>query len=473
MPSELQAQPSAIPFEIFSPNFLTGIETSRVGNDGVLRFNVEGLGTDVVRWDSSGFTWNNNNDVLPMNFKGTAEDYLLYIDPANDSVGVGTNNTTFLFQQIGGGPFTSNPRALFKVGDAANDTGFVLQAWSDTASKAGLVEFLRARANETVPQQFDTVGGFRAGVWDGAKYLGSTGLFFSLDQNAATDYAPIALDFRAGDGFSVSTVILKGSSAGNAGIRTGTPIAEITMEGNVVSNYSAVAKNFRHAGNSLANLFLVDGTNGYVQVGGASAGSVARFGQTAIDFNRLNGDIDYRIRTTSYSKFFWIDAGLNVAGFGSTFGTEWLRISANAVTINETGDALTVFRIESDLEQNLFKSDPANNRIGFSLSTPTSTNHFNKSFARSAVSKTTTYTLTEDDYRVFGDASGGDFTLTLPTAVGITGREYNIINIGATGNVTIDGDGTETISGSTTLTLTAQWQSVVITSDGSNWIRCS
>ena len=63
-------------------------------------------------------------------------------------------------------------------------------------------------------------------------------------------------------------------------------------------------------------------------------------------------------------------------------------------------------------------------------------------------------------------------TVTLPTAVGITGRQYNIIN-SWTATVTIDPYSTQTISGDTTLDLTSQWDSVVIVSDGTNRIRCS
>ena len=62
--------------------------------------------------------------------------------------------------------------------------------------------------------------------------------------------------------------------------------------------------------------------------------------------------------------------------------------------------------------------------------------------------------------------------ITLPTAVGITGRLYNIIRSG-TANVHIAPTGSETISGDTSLTLTNQWDSVVLVADGTNWVRCS
>lgn len=66
----------------------------------------------------------------------------------------------------------------------------------------------------------------------------------------------------------------------------------------------------------------------------------------------------------------------------------------------------------------------------------------------------------------------GAATVTLPSAAGLIGREINIIRTG-TGLVTIATTGAETISGDTFLDLTTQWDSVVMVSDSSNWIRSS
>ena len=59
-------------------------------------------------------------------------------------------------------------------------------------------------------------------------------------------------------------------------------------------------------------------------------------------------------------------------------------------------------------------------------------------------------------------------TVTLPTAVGITGRQY-IIKLTAAGVATIDGNGTETIDGNLTVNI-AQWDALKIVSNGTNWI---
>lgn len=85
--------------------------------------------------------------------------------------------------------------------------------------------------------------------------------------------------------------------------------------------------------------------------------------------------------------------------------------------------------------------------------------------------KTTTYTLTATDHIIAADGTSAAFTVTLPTAVGITGKEYIITKIDASANaITIDGNGSETIDGQTTYSLITQWDSIIIRSNGANWI---
>jgi hypothetical protein len=87
---------------------------------------------------------------------------------------------------------------------------------------------------------------------------------------------------------------------------------------------------------------------------------------------------------------------------------------------------------------------------------------------------TTAYTLTGSDHVVLADATSAAFTVTLPTAVGFSGR-YTIDAI-STGNniVTLATTSSQTIDGSSTTTLGTQasgayWSSVDLISDGSNW----
>jgi hypothetical protein len=83
--------------------------------------------------------------------------------------------------------------------------------------------------------------------------------------------------------------------------------------------------------------------------------------------------------------------------------------------------------------------------------------------------KTGNYTLTASDEVV---TCNGTFTVTLPTAVGATGKQYVIRNI-ATTTVTIARTSSQTIDGcSGTITLAGKGALVVV-SDGANWLVVS
>ena len=61
-------------------------------------------------------------------------------------------------------------------------------------------------------------------------------------------------------------------------------------------------------------------------------------------------------------------------------------------------------------------------------------------------------------------------TATLPTALGIAGRQYTIKKVDSgIGLVVLDADSAQTIDGALTYTLYAQYDSVTIVSDGANW----
>jgi hypothetical protein len=104
-------------------------------------------------------------------------------------------------------------------------------------------------------------------------------------------------------------------------------------------------------------------------------------------------------------------------------------------------------------------------------SAPSSRVVINGSFSVPLSSKTSAYTATTDDHTILCNATTAAFTITLPTAVGISGRVYVIKKVDASVNaITVDGNGTETIDGSLTYSLNSQWQSVTIQSDGTNWV---
>lgn len=84
----------------------------------------------------------------------------------------------------------------------------------------------------------------------------------------------------------------------------------------------------------------------------------------------------------------------------------------------------------------------------------------------------TSYSVTDDDFLILADATGGAITLNLPPAALVLYHVFIIKRLNSGVNsVTIDGDGAETIDGALTFVLSNQYDSINIISDGTAyWI---
>lgn len=72
---------------------------------------------------------------------------------------------------------------------------------------------------------------------------------------------------------------------------------------------------------------------------------------------------------------------------------------------------------------------------------------------------------------ILADATSGAITINLPPVADASGFVYFIKKADSGGNaVTIDGDDSETIDGSTTLALSAAWSTATIVCDGTQWL---
>jgi hypothetical protein len=82
--------------------------------------------------------------------------------------------------------------------------------------------------------------------------------------------------------------------------------------------------------------------------------------------------------------------------------------------------------------------------------------------------KTSNYTVTSSDGLLTGDSSGGAFQFTLPAVSSNSGKVYYFKKIDSSTNaITIARAGSDTIDGATSITLTAQYESTVLISNGS------
>lgn len=84
---------------------------------------------------------------------------------------------------------------------------------------------------------------------------------------------------------------------------------------------------------------------------------------------------------------------------------------------------------------------------------------------------TATDTLTNNDYVVFATV-GANATINLPAVASVQpGRPYTVVKNDAAFTVTLDGSGSETINGATTLVLASgAYHGAEIVSTGTAWI---
>ena len=109
--------------------------------------------------------------------------------------------------------------------------------------------------------------------------------------------------------------------------------------------------------------------------------------------------------------------------------------------------------------------------IGINATSPNSTLQVGGSFSTNLTTQTNTnYSVLTTDYFILVSTGSTNRTITLPTAVGCTGRTYVIKKIDSgSGDVIIATTSLQTIDGVTTQTIEFQWTAINVVSNGSNW----
>lgn len=156
------------------------------------------------------------------------------------------------------------------------------------------------------------------------------------------------------------------------------------------------------------------------------------------------------------SSLRWVVGANNTAEAGANVGSDFGFIRYNDAGV-PLGFPLVMLR--------------ASGYSGFNTATPHSQVQVAGSLATAYVVKAAAYTITVADSFVACDATAGAFTVTLPTASGIAGREYTIKRVNAGVNaVTVDGAGAELIDAAATYVLAAEWATIVVVSNGFRWL---
>jgi hypothetical protein len=251
---------------------------------------------------------------------------------------------------------------------------------------------------------------------------------FEGDTNTEIDFED---DYIALEAAGNAVLVVSGSQVG---IGTTTPTETLTINGVEGQNNETFIK------------FTEDGSD-----------------RALIGVNLANNILIENLFSNKHIVFKASDAGVSREG---------LRLDGAVpeVVVNQTSDSLVNFRVESDKNTHMLYVDGGNDRVAINTSTPNSGFHVNTSVAFAGKAITQNYTATASDHMIFVNAGQSSITLSLPTAVGIAGRQYIIKRVDGNGQnqVTVDPNGSQTIEGAVTKSIENQ-NSIVIVSDNSNW----
>jgi len=146
-----------------------------------------------------------------------------------------------------------------------------------------------------------------------------------------------------------------------------------------------------------------------------------------------------------------------------------LQVNANTETINAiTTASKNITDFDAQIPLVLTSEIPvANSGADEKITAQQIIDEASKSY--NVASKVTDYQSLVDDF-ILSSASTVEITITLPTAVGNIGKEVNVKRIDSTIYDTIvDTLNSETIDGNLTQSITKQYTTMTVISDGANW----
>ena len=336
---------------------------------------------------------------------------------------------------------------------------------NDTSGRRGLHYIYKTRGSNTTPTSVangELLGDYRMAGFDGTTLIDGIGIAGTVDNTVSTGVMPSAMQFMTTSTNALAER-MRITSKGNVGIGTTTPVAQL----HVSTNGQALNSIFASA--SLVDAILYSGTKRLVHKMVVSNDTALV--RPLINFQKTRGSNTSPTSVTNGTNLGSISASA-YDGTSLINGTDITSIVNGTVSTGVVPSDMVFSTTATNTLTERMRINSTGN-VGIGTSSPTSTLNVSGSFALAYVAKTGTYTATANDYLV--DCTSGTFTVTLPTAVGITGRIYEIVNSGA-GTITVATTSSQTFvnvtATPTTLSLiTALAKSVRVMSNGANWIQ--
>ena len=258
---------------------------------------------------------------------------------------------------------------------------------------------------------------------------------------------------------------------------TGTAVSGLTTGANVATALGVAL-------NAASGLVSKD-TNSNISVNNVNAATTTRVLGSAVSLTSASSFVQV-ITGGSGTQFINLPDATTLpvgAAFlinNNSTGTVQIRNNSSTALYNFTagGAGLVTLKTNStaDGTWDIYSYLPSNVTWGTANLTATSTVASFSAVSTSGLSagyvaKTAAYTATSTDYTIAASASGGAFSVTLPTSVGITGKVYVVKKMDSTANVvTVATTSSQTIDGATTRALSLQYDGITVQADGANWI---
>lgn len=289
-------------------------------------------------------------------------------------------------------------------------------------------------------------------------------------------YNSVGSDFFTVSSQNQQVLIGTPSSVGSSGLTVypKTSVKNLVLRQNTTGATSFV--DFNNAGDTTVSRIDSDGSfdivttnnsNAWLNIGAGTTAKASIFlsGGGSLRTTPVNGGIEY-----DGSFFYFTDNAATrklLALFASSSalssGTVPLVDSGGHLAASQITDTGTLIVLNRQVESKLGISLDSNQNI-----TMGSNGKIIGNFGTGEANFTTSQTLAAN--HIYNWTSG-TVNATLPTAVGIAGRQYIISNSG-TGVVTVLTTSSQTISGAASGSITlAQFHSITVISEGSNWIK--
>lgn len=372
---------------------------------------------------------------------GTSKQITLYVPTSNDARVTGRR----LCRTLAGGQHYNN---WILTSITNNTVTTYIDSVPDTSLSGGTVGNAY-RPNTTSP--YITIGGVRSMMLDQYQTIYGT----SAGGNLSSGYGNSL--FGSNPGAALTTGI------GNSIFGWNCLAANTSGQYNAAIGYSTISSNRTGSLNTAVGA--------YSQF---NAGANSNTGNNSLGFSSL-----YNVSTGNYNTAIGYQAGYTTTNGAQSvflgFQAGYYETAGSKLFIDNTSRASEADARTKALIYGVFSSTVAaqtlqlNGNVGIQTP-PTSSLHTAGSFSAGYVEKNANYTLGVLDYTVNYTGSTGS-TITLPTAVGIQGRIYNIQNTGAA-IVTANTTSSQALGSGTTKTL-SQWNSIQVQATGVKWIILS